>query len=116
MHGFVRGGAEGEAFRLDRCLIQPVLGAVQRLYIAEGQTELVLYSPGAARTECQRLTQHPIAANDTAQIPASIILILPGRSGKSASAHELVSSTEVGDRKSTRLNSSHLVISYAVFC
>src|SRR5256885_8792457 len=25
-------------------------------------------------------------------------------------------SSEVGDRKSTRLNSSHLVISYAVFC
>src|ERR1039457_7497003 len=24
--------------------------------------------------------------------------------------------TELGDRKSTRLNSSHLVISYAVFC
>src|SRR5256885_12682395 len=28
----------------------------------------------------------------------------------------LVALTFVGDRKSTRLNSSHLVISYAVFC
>src|SRR5256885_10746470 len=28
----------------------------------------------------------------------------------------LVGIAEVGDRKSTRLNSSHLVISYAVFC
>src|SRR5205814_10494151 len=30
--------------------------------------------------------------------------------------HELVESDFVGDRKSTRLNSSHLGISYAVFC
>src|SRR5256885_12225855 len=29
---------------------------------------------------------------------------------------ELASVHAVGDRKSTRLNSSHLVISYAVFC
>src|SRR5256885_5021944 len=29
---------------------------------------------------------------------------------------ELVPPAELGDRKSTRLNSSHLVISYAVFC
>src|SRR5256885_10781999 len=29
---------------------------------------------------------------------------------------EQVSAMRIGDRKSTRLNSSHLVISYAVFC
>src|SRR2546426_2188292 len=29
---------------------------------------------------------------------------------------ELIEEKYVGDRKSTRLNSSHLVISYAVFC
>src|SRR5688500_19396802 len=28
----------------------------------------------------------------------------------------LTYATDIGDRKSTRLNSSHLVISYAVFC
>src|SRR2546426_7860628 len=39
-----------------------------------------------------------------------------GRGGlcHGSSRHWLASST--GDRKSTRLNSSHLVISYAVFC
>src|SRR5256885_9972083 len=30
--------------------------------------------------------------------------------------HEKMEAEETGDRKSTRLNSSHLVISYAVFC
>src|SRR2546426_1050230 len=37
--------------------------------------------------------------------------------GSEAPAHEVASQRLVGvDRKSTRLNSSHLVISYAVFC
>src|SRR5256885_3490138 len=31
-------------------------------------------------------------------------------------AHQAASHAQAGDRKSTRLNSSHLVISYAVFC
>src|SRR2546426_4115247 len=34
--------------------------------------------------------------------------------GKTTIAH--IIAREMGDRKSTRLNSSHLVISYAVFC
>src|SRR5256885_12009280 len=33
-----------------------------------------------------------------------------------ALCHQLSNGAEVRDRKSTRLNSSHLVISYAVFC
>src|SRR5256885_3334258 len=33
-----------------------------------------------------------------------------------AQGHPLVEGGLIGDRKSTRLNSSHLVISYAVFC
>src|SRR2546426_5293412 len=46
----------------------------------------------------------------------------PNRSGEGAPAspHRRLGSTLLGeqlqDRKSTRLNSSHLVISYAVFC
>src|SRR5256885_11492588 len=36
------------------------------------------------------------------------------RAGSPATGREL--SRSAGDRKSTRLNSSHLVISYAVFC
>src|SRR5256885_3566461 len=37
----------------------------------------------------------------------------PGRGPARRAAHD---SAGKGDRKSTRLNSSHLVISYAVFC
>src|SRR5256885_6805889 len=37
--------------------------------------------------------------------------IKPGKCGSSVTR-----SRQIGDRKSTRLNSSHLVISYAVFC
>src|SRR5207244_11948430 len=33
-----------------------------------------------------------------------------------ASAAEIVKAVAAGDRKSTRLNSSHQIISYAVFC
>src|SRR2546426_6699240 len=36
--------------------------------------------------------------------------------GLSARRDELAENLSHGDRKSTRLNSSHLVISYAVFC
>src|SRR3712207_7106223 len=36
--------------------------------------------------------------------------------GKDASRNEVMPGTNVGDRKSTRLNSSHANISYAVFC
>src|SRR5205807_6057953 len=41
---------------------------------------------------------------------------LSGASGEGTSLPLAPESDEEGDRKSTRLNSSHLVISYAVFC
>src|SRR2546426_5343600 len=40
----------------------------------------------------------------------------PGGDGAQDPAAPRARSPEIGDRKSTRLNSSHLVISYAVFC
>src|SRR5256885_11874717 len=39
-----------------------------------------------------------------------------GRFVSNQRADGLIVATPTGDRKSTRLNSSHLVISYAVFC
>src|SRR5256885_14913846 len=39
-----------------------------------------------------------------------------GRASLGANFHSAVNGPAVRDRKSTRLNSSHLVISYAVFC
>src|SRR5256885_10435035 len=38
------------------------------------------------------------------------------KSKSASSLHSIPPPTDKGDRKSTRLNSSHLVISYAVFC
>src|SRR5256885_10852217 len=38
------------------------------------------------------------------------------RAGLQQRLRAILASTLTGDRKSTRLNSSHLVISYAVFC
>src|SRR5215467_15538583 len=40
----------------------------------------------------------------------------PGRRAKALGSHGHRRSPQEADRKSTRLNSSHLVISYAVFC
>src|SRR5256885_12539208 len=50
-----------------------------------------------------------VAALDAAGVPAAPIWNI-------AQALESPQSQARGDRKSTRLNSSHLVISYAVFC
>src|SRR6266850_3094556 len=43
-------------------------------------------------------------------------LVLPGGEGLGAGVGLLARDQLAQDRKSTRLNSSHLVISYAVFC
>src|SRR5256885_12535044 len=51
--------------------------------------------------------------------PAGWCLRRPGSAAARSSAaprHGRVRRPQAGDRKSTRLNSSHLVISYAVFC
>src|SRR5690349_23109832 len=41
---------------------------------------------------------------------------LPRRLGEAVGAHRLLARLRAPDRKSTRLNSSHVEISYAVFC
>src|SRR5256885_12209738 len=40
----------------------------------------------------------------------------PGRDRRASSTVSVCRESRIRDRKSTRLNSSHLVISYAVFC
>src|SRR5256885_11260080 len=45
-----------------------------------------------------------------------IMLDDPGNNRSGGKIDVDIPGTNIGDRKSTRLNSSHLVISYAVFC
>src|SRR2546430_9534592 len=64
--------------------------------------------------------QAPAPARPTVTLQASPSSINKGESAtlswNSTDATELTIAPEVGDRKSTRLNSSHSQISYAVFC
>src|SRR2546426_6842035 len=46
----------------------------------------------------------------------TIVRLCSTTTARGSSASDSSSSSSVADRKSTRLNSSHLVISYAVFC
>src|SRR5690242_21521888 len=56
-------------------------------------------------------TQRPVSAQPVDATPPDIDLLLKG-GVRDAETMEVV----FGDRKSTRLNSSHMSISYAVFC
>src|SRR3712207_7042126 len=59
----------------------------------------------------RRLAQRPDLRGQRAVAACSGLLLVGGARG-----HELVRRQAVQDRKSTRLNSSHANISYAVFC
>src|SRR5256885_10328787 len=54
------------------------------------------------------------ADGDAERPPSALQLRVEGRGRASVQAHSR--DRDPADRKSTRLNSSHLVISYAVFC
>src|SRR5256885_12077881 len=57
------------------------------------------------------------ASKETPQIEVPRLLFgLPLERGQRLLAGAMVANAPARDRKSTRLNSSHLVISYAVFC
>src|SRR5437899_7614649 len=45
-----------------------------------------------------------------------VMMLVPDELAPEVYASEIAPSMKAGDRKSTRLNSSHLGISYAVFC
>src|SRR5699024_12047634 len=75
--------------------------------------------------EIQALTTHQVAPNprrttagvDSARVSMTLA-VLHGRLGVDTGARDVYVATVGGarDRKSTRLNSSHVSISYAVFC
>src|SRR5256885_79542 len=55
-----------------------------------------------------------VIVNDMSEVNIDAALVRDGGAGLSRTDEKLVEMSK--DRKSTRLNSSHLVISYAVFC
>src|SRR5690625_6600129 len=69
------------------------------------------------RKVMQELGYHPnyIARSLASNKPNVIGIVFP-RSGNLAFQNPFFSEVLRGDRKSTRLNSSHVAISYAVFC
>src|SRR5256885_11520893 len=74
-----------------------------------------------ATTEIYTLSLHdalPICSAVYFSVAGSILhpVQVVGVVGRDYPYHELERLAGRGDRKSTRLNSSHLVISYAVFC
>src|SRR5256885_3747572 len=68
----------------------------------------------AARLSCGPVGRLPGVHGREATGCALQVSVLPRRGPLGATTAQ--SPLVVGDRKSTRLNSSHLVISYAVFC
>src|SRR5437870_8592812 len=93
------------------------------------------YSPGKARTSQRTTTATEVRAGATTfMVMAYIIFVnplilgfggVPGLEGKGLPFAPTLTVTclsagllsiAMGDRKSTRLNSSHVAISYAVFC
>src|SRR5688500_4408060 len=82
------------------------VGALEETITVTGETPIVDVQSVARQRVMDAETIDALPVN---RMPAFIASLIPGVN---------VSNTDVGgrDRKSTRLNSSHLVISYAVFC
>src|SRR3712207_7541266 len=70
-------------------------------------------SPGASKPQELPAADLPSGVRPTRQVTVQDSLLLQPDGG---SIHGLATCDEARDRKSTRLNSSHANISYAVFC
>src|SRR2546430_7872353 len=71
----------------------------------------IFFFNDTATTEIYTLSLH-----DALPISLSITVFMPGRSTLTATSRCTPLRSLITDRKSTRLNSSHSQISYAVFC
>src|SRR3989454_9639345 len=122
-----RHGAASIAYRealawAQRAPRDPALELAIRLNLAELQLDAERFLE--VDEELRRAEQVAIAGNLTRRLAQVYILMgrLRGRQQDETGfvffeqAIELCKTVERADRKSTRLNSSHLVISYAVFC
>src|SRR5439155_14081328 len=103
-----RLGEEGQGFKIALAVLdrsRPGIGA-QALGIAEGAFD---YALGYAKE--RRQFGQPIAAFQGMQF-----MFADMATQIEAARHLVYLAPFLGDRKSTRLNSSHVAISYAVFC
>src|SRR5437868_7085615 len=81
-------------------------------------------NPRCGSAACRSSTKRATAAPGSLQRPAVSVVLDGGEGGEVfalagvgvCSGEELALADALGDRKSTRLNSSHVSISYAVFC
>src|SRR5437773_975044 len=77
--------------------------------LLNGSDDLQVDPPGRQAHSLGHAAKTPTRQFDNAHIT-------PGSSPKSPAISPADRTTSMGDRKSTRLNSSHITISYAVFC
>src|SRR5688500_20354144 len=69
-----------------------------------------------SHTDAQQRVRKPETARFQHCAVTSFSLALPSQSTEEVRVNVVTLIGNLADRKSTRLNSSHLVISYAVFC
>src|SRR2546426_5711013 len=86
------------------------------LYLSDEQAAKLQGTEGKYQQQRRDLAQHQQAVNEALRGQ-----LQPGVAANGDSVRRLMDAREhnrtaLADRKSTRLNSSHLVISYAVFC
>src|SRR5258707_6622609 len=115
--GFQRGGRKrGLQTDLQNEIVQEIETLLGRQSIADLDFEAIEM---AARRQTLRLAARALEQRLNTDTSDHVGPQLPCRCGGSAQyhgRHEKTFESVLGDRKSTRLNSSHANISYAVFC
>src|SRR5690606_40836013 len=107
-----KGGRPGEVQRADLLAPEQRDAAGGRQIGAEGQGGV----PAASLQDNQQQAQHRAQQRGEQDDQGQGLPAQPGAQGGQQLEIALAHALLAGDRKSTRLNSSHVKISYAVFC
>src|SRR5207253_8662580 len=116
---YLAGETEEQEARLDEMTPRQIVAALDKHVVGQHAAKRAVAI--ALRNRVRRKKLPPDLAADV--IPKNIIMIGSTGVGKTEIARRLARMSnspflkvEASDRKSTRLNSSHVAISYAVFC